>query len=77
MTVLSIDDAGLFSRIAGAVASTGVNIVSARIATCSDGSVLDVFILQTTENDLSGIMNYSGDYGKMLRRLSLAAFGQT
>ena len=34
MTVFSIDDAGLFSRIAGAVASTGVNI-GARIATCS------------------------------------------
>jgi [protein-PII] uridylyltransferase len=51
MTVLSIDDAGLFSRIAGAVASSGVTIVGARIATCSDGSVLDVFILQTTENE--------------------------
>jgi len=50
MTVLSIDDAGLFSRIAGAVASTGVNIVGARIATCSDGTVLDVFILQTIDN---------------------------
>jgi [protein-PII] uridylyltransferase len=54
MTVFSIDDAGLFSRIAGAVASTGVNIVGARIATCSDGSVLDVFILQTTENEAVG-----------------------
>lgn len=51
MTVLTIDDAGLFSRIAGAVASSGVTIVGARIATCSDGSVLDVFILQTTENE--------------------------
>lgn len=52
MTILSIDDAGLFSRIAGAVASAGANIVDARIATCSDGTVLDVFLLQTIDNQV-------------------------
>ena len=77
MTVFSIDDAGLFSRIAGAVASTGVNIVGARIATCSDGSVLDVFILQTTENEAVGIPHCSSDCRKMSRQRSLAVFGQT
>ncbi len=51
MTILTVNDAGLFSRIAGAVASSGVNIAGARIATCSDGTVLDVFILQTTDNE--------------------------
>ena len=50
MTVISVDDAGLFSRIAGAVASAGANIAGARIATCSDGTVLDVFILQSIDN---------------------------
>ena len=52
LTVLSIDDAGLFSRIAGAVAGHGLNIAGARITTCSDGSVLDVFMLQTAENQM-------------------------
>ena len=52
LTVLSIDDAGLFSRIAGAVAGHGLNIAGARITTCSDGSVLDVFMLQTAGNEM-------------------------
>ena len=52
LTVLSIDDAGLFSRIAGAMAGHGLNIAGARITTCSDGSVLDVFMLQTAENQM-------------------------
>ena len=52
LTVLSIDDSGLFSRIAGAVAGHGLNIAGARITTCSDGSVLDVFMLQTAGNEM-------------------------
>ena len=41
---------GLFSRIAGAVAAAGANIVGARITTCHDGTVLDVFFLQDINN---------------------------
>jgi [protein-PII] uridylyltransferase len=52
MTVITIDDPGLFSRIAGAVAAVGVNIAGARITTCSDGTVLDVFYLQTIDNQV-------------------------
>ena len=52
LTLLTVDDAGLFSRIAGAVAGHGINIIGARITTCSDGTVLDVFQLQTTGNEL-------------------------
>ena len=52
LTLLTVDDAGLFSRIAGAVAGHGVNIAGARISTCSDGTVLDVFMLQTPDNEL-------------------------
>ena len=52
LTLLTVDDAGLFSRIAGAVAGHGINIIGARITTCTDGTVLDVFQLQTTTNGL-------------------------
>jgi len=51
LTLLTVDDAGLFSRIAGAVAGHGINIAGARITTCADGTVLDVFQLQTAENE--------------------------
>ena len=52
LTLLTVDDAGLFSRVAGAVAGLGINIIGARITTCTDGTVLDVFQLQTVENEL-------------------------
>jgi [protein-PII] uridylyltransferase len=52
LTLLTVDDAGLFSRVAGAVAGHGINIIGARITTCTDGTVLDVFQLQTTKNEL-------------------------
>ena len=51
LTILTIDDPGLFSRIAGAVAGAGVNIAGARITTCTDGTVLDEFVLQTAANE--------------------------
>ena len=50
LTILTADDPGLFSRIAGAVAAAGVNIAGARITTCHDGTVLDVFFLQDMNN---------------------------
>ena len=50
LTILTVDDPGLFSRIAGAVAAAGANIVGARITTCHDGTVLDVFFLQDMNN---------------------------
>ena len=52
LTLLTVDDAGLFSRVAGAVAGHGINIIGARITTCTDGTILDVFQLQTTKNEL-------------------------
>ena len=52
LTVLTVDDPGLFSRIAGAVASSGVTIAGARITTCSDGTVLDEFVLQSEDNQM-------------------------
>ena len=52
LTLLTVDDAGLFSRVAGAVAGLGINIIGARITTCTDGTVLDVFQPQTADNEL-------------------------
>ncbi len=52
LTLLTVDDAGLFSRVAGAVAGLGLSIAGARITTCTDGTILDVFQLQTADNEL-------------------------
>jgi [protein-PII] uridylyltransferase len=46
VTVHTADHAGLFSRIAGAMASVGANIVDARITTMSDGMALDTLWVQ-------------------------------
>jgi len=62
VTIYTIDDWGLFSRIAGAMALSGANIVDAKIFTMSDGMALDSFWIQ----DVNG-----GAYGepRALRRL--------
>ena len=49
VTVYVGDHPGLFSKIAGAMALSGVNIVDARIATLSDGMALDTFWVQTAD----------------------------
>jgi [protein-PII] uridylyltransferase len=49
ITVYTGDNAGLFSKIAGAMALSGVNIVDARIVTLSNGMALDTFWVQTSE----------------------------
>ena len=46
LLVVTADDAGLFSRIAGAVAAVGGHIVDARITTRKDGLTLDAFWIQ-------------------------------
>ena len=52
LTLLTVDHDGLFSQIAGAVASHGLSIAGARGTTCADGIVLDVFKLETPEHEL-------------------------
>ena len=49
VTVYTVDDAGLFSRIAGAIALAGANIVDAKIFTMADGMALDSFWVQDVE----------------------------
>jgi [protein-PII] uridylyltransferase len=46
ITVYAHDHPGLFSRIAGAMAVSGANIVDAKIFTMSDGTALDTFWIQ-------------------------------
>ena len=46
VVIMTDDDAGLFSRIAGGVAALGYNIVDARITTRKDGITLDALWIQ-------------------------------
>ncbi|MBV8937605.1 MAG: [protein-PII] uridylyltransferase, partial [Alphaproteobacteria bacterium] len=46
ITLYTADHPGLFSRIAGALAVSGANIVDARIVTMSNGMALDTFWVQ-------------------------------
>ncbi|WP_417515551.1 [protein-PII] uridylyltransferase [Minwuia sp.] len=46
IAVIAPDHPGLFARIAGAMAVSGVNIVDARIFTTHDGMAVDSFIVQ-------------------------------
>jgi len=46
VTVYATDHPGLFSRIAGAMAATGADVVDARIFTLSNGMALDSFLIQ-------------------------------
>ncbi len=46
VTLYAADQPGLFARVAGAMAYSGVNIVDAKIMTTTDGMVLDTFVIQ-------------------------------
>jgi len=46
VTIYTADHAGLFSRMAGALALAGANIVDAKILTMTNGMALDVFSIQ-------------------------------
>ncbi|MBM3502275.1 MAG: [protein-PII] uridylyltransferase [Alphaproteobacteria bacterium] len=48
-TVYTADHPGLFSRLAGAIAASGANIVDAKIHTTSDGMAIDTFWLQNED----------------------------
>ena len=49
LIVIAPDHHGLFSRISGLVASSGYDIVSAKIVTRSDGYALDTFFIQNKD----------------------------
>ncbi len=62
ITVHTIDDWGLFSRIAGAMALSGANIVDAKVFTMADGMALDSFWIQNSNGE-------AFDGSRPLRRL--------
>jgi [protein-PII] uridylyltransferase len=49
ITIVAADQPGLFSRLAGALALSGADIVDARIFTLTNGLALDTFTIQTAE----------------------------
>lgn len=51
ITIFAHDHPGLFSRIAGAMAVSGANIVDAKIFTTTDGMALDTFWVQDDNED--------------------------
>ena len=64
VTVYTADHAGLFSRIAGAMAVSGASIDAAKISTLANGMALDVFYVR----DVRG-----GPFDRPARRAKLAA----
>lgn len=52
ISVYALDHPGIFSRIAGAVAMTGANIVDAKIFTTNDGMALDTFWVQSDNSEV-------------------------
>ena len=48
-TIYTADHPGLFSRLAGAMALVGANIVDAKVFTTTDGMALDVFSIQDSD----------------------------
>ena len=65
VTVYTADDAGLFSRIAGALAAAGASVDAARIFTLANGMALDTFYVRDAQG---------GPFGRLekLARLSSA-----
>ena len=51
ITIYTADHPGLFSRIAGAIAVSGANIVDARIYTLANGMALDTFGIQDAKGE--------------------------
>ena len=68
VTLYTVDHAGLFSRIAGALAIAGANIVDAKILTMQNGMALDTF---TVQDQVGGAF----DQPERLARLSASLEG--
>jgi [protein-PII] uridylyltransferase len=73
VVIYTPDDAGLFSRIAGAMALSRVNIVDARIFTLTNGWALDTFYVQ----DIDGRPIEDGESIERLKKRIAAALAGT
>jgi len=74
ITVFTPDHPGLFSRIAGAVAITGANIVDAKIFTTADGMALDTFWVQS---DNSKVVDEARRVERLKELIEKSLRGQT
>lgn len=54
-TILSYDEPGIFSRITGAIASRGINIVGGQIFTGKDGMIIDRIQISNPDQDPTGL----------------------
>ncbi|MBI3707825.1 MAG: [protein-PII] uridylyltransferase, partial [Proteobacteria bacterium] len=71
ITIYAADHPGLFSRIAGAMALSGANIVGAQIFTLANGMALDTFLIQEASGLAEGA-RVAFDRPERLARLSTA-----
>ncbi|MEQ1790094.1 MAG: [protein-PII] uridylyltransferase, partial [Rickettsiales bacterium] len=52
LIICTIDQSGLFSKIAGAIALSGANIINAKIFTLKNGLAVEIFQLQDLNNEV-------------------------
>lgn len=63
------DRAGLFSKIAGSLSASGMNILSAQILTRIDGIVLDTFLVQEARTGNLATPEQSEKFSKLLEKV--------
>jgi [protein-PII] uridylyltransferase len=70
VTIYTTDHPGLFSRLCGAMALAGANIVGAQIFTMSNGMALDTFHLQDASGNTEGVTRGAFDRPERIARLA-------
>ena len=63
------DRAGLFSKIAGSLSASGMNILSAQILTRTDGVVLDTFLVQEARTGNPATREQSEKFSRLLEKV--------
>ncbi len=72
VTIYTADDAGLFSRIAGAMAAAGASVDAARIFTLANGMALDTFFVRGAQG---GAFERPGQLARLSATLEKALSG--
>jgi [protein-PII] uridylyltransferase len=67
--VCTWDRAGLFSKIAGSLSATGLNILSARIFTRADGIALDSFFVNDARTGNLASREQHDEFAELLKRI--------
>lgn len=93
LTIWGKDEHGIFSRLCGVIRASGFNILGARIATRSDGRILDVFyvnrlgkssggeqeLCRRLDKNLNGVLSGKLDLEKLVakRKKDRSLYGKT